>query len=154
VNAAVDQLYAGWAVHLGGGDVGFLHYPIDPHLSDPPAKGLYQRSDELVGHRTPPGDLTEASRQAEGLRGRRAEATEAAEVASVEGWSEGPLRLEAPESEARCSFCGKDARQGVFLVLAGYRGRRPASSARAFGSATNAWTCAWRFWLSRRRPEP
>jgi hypothetical protein len=43
-------------------------HPIDPQLPDPPAKGLDQPSGELVRHRTRPGDPTEASRQAEGLR--------------------------------------------------------------------------------------
>jgi len=48
--------------------VGFLHQPINPHLPDPPAKGLHQGSGELVGHRTMPRDPTKASRQAECLR--------------------------------------------------------------------------------------
>jgi hypothetical protein len=63
----VDRLHAGRAFHLDGGGVGVFHHPIDLHLPDPPAKGLHQGGDELVGHRTPPGDPTEASRQAEGL---------------------------------------------------------------------------------------
>ena len=33
-----------------------------------------------------------------------------------------PMRLEAPGSELRCSFCGKDARQGVLLVASGLPG--------------------------------
>jgi hypothetical protein len=36
------------------------------------------------------------------------------------------MRLEAPESGAGCSFCGKDVRQGVFLVAGGLPGA-PAS---------------------------
>jgi hypothetical protein len=39
-----------------------------------------------------------------------------------EGWAEGPMRLEPPGSEARCSFCGKDARQGALLVAGGLAG--------------------------------
>ena len=39
------------------------------------------------------------------------------------------MRLEASESEARCSFCGKDARQGVRLVA----GRLPGTPAGKFG---------------------
>jgi hypothetical protein len=58
-----------------------------------------------------------------------AEATRLSVEAPVEGWSEGPMRLEAPESEARCSFCGKDARQGVFLVAGGL----PRAPAGKFG---------------------
>jgi ATP-dependent protease Clp ATPase subunit len=42
--------------------------------------------------------------------------------APVKGWAEGPPRLEASESEARCSFCGKDARHGVLLVASGLTG--------------------------------
>jgi hypothetical protein len=45
-----------------------------------------------------------------------AEATRLSASAPVKGWAEGLLRLEASESEARCSFCGKDARHGVLLV--------------------------------------
>ena len=48
-----------------------------------------------------------------------AQATGLSASAPGEGWAEGPLRLEAPGSEARCSFCGKDTRQGVFLVAGG-----------------------------------
>jgi hypothetical protein len=51
-----------------------------------------------------------------------AQATRLSASASVEGSAEGPLRLEAWESEARCSFCGKDARQGVLLVTGGLPG--------------------------------
>jgi hypothetical protein len=49
------------------GEIGFFLHPIDPHLPDPPAKGLRQGGDELVGHRPTPCDPTETSRQAEGL---------------------------------------------------------------------------------------
>jgi hypothetical protein len=38
---------------------------------------------------------------------------------AVEGQVEGAMRLEPSGSEAQCSFCGKDARQGVFLVAGG-----------------------------------
>jgi hypothetical protein len=48
-----------------------------------------------------------------------AQATGLSASAPGEGWAEEPLRLEAPGSEARCSFCGKDTRQGVFLVAGG-----------------------------------
>jgi ClpX C4-type zinc finger len=34
----------------------------------------------------------------------------------------GSMRLEAPGSAVRCSFCGKDARQGVLLVAFGLPG--------------------------------
>jgi ClpX C4-type zinc finger len=37
----------------------------------------------------------------------------------VEGRAAGSLRLEAPGSEVRCSFCGKEARQVAFLVAGG-----------------------------------
>ena len=64
----VDRLHAERPFHFHGGAIGLLHHPIDPHLPDPPTKGLPQPSGELVGHRTRPGDPTEASRQAECLR--------------------------------------------------------------------------------------
>ena len=51
-----------------------------------------------------------------------AQATRLSAEAPVEGWSEGSMRLEASESEARCSFCGKGARQGVRLVAGGLAG--------------------------------
>jgi hypothetical protein len=68
--------------------------------------------------------------------------------------AEAPMRLEPPGSEAQCSFCGKNARQGCSWSPAGCRPRLAASSARAPGSATSAWTCAWRFWPRPRLPEP
>jgi hypothetical protein len=52
-----------------------------------------------------------------------AQATRLSASAPGAGWAEGPLRLEASQSEARCSFCGKDARQGVRLVA----GRLPGA---------------------------
>jgi hypothetical protein len=42
--------------------------------------------------------------------------------APVTGWAEGSMRLEASESAARCSFCGKDGRHGVLLVASGLAG--------------------------------
>jgi ClpX C4-type zinc finger protein len=48
-----------------------------------------------------------------------AQATRLSASAPGEGWAEGPLRLEVRGSEARCSFCGKDRRQGVLLVAGG-----------------------------------
>jgi hypothetical protein len=51
-----------------------------------------------------------------------AQATRLSAGAVVEGWAEGPMRLEAPESEVRCSFCGKQARQVGFLVAGGLAG--------------------------------
>jgi hypothetical protein len=51
-----------------------------------------------------------------------AQATRLSASAPVKGWAEGSLRLEASESEARCSFCGKDARHGVLLVASGLTG--------------------------------
>jgi hypothetical protein len=51
-----------------------------------------------------------------------AQATRLSAEAPVEGWSEGSMRLEPPGSEGRCSFCGKDARQGVLLVAGGLPG--------------------------------
>jgi ClpX C4-type zinc finger len=37
-------------------------------------------------------------------------------------WAEAPMALEASGSEARCSFCGKNARQVPFLVASGLTG--------------------------------
>jgi hypothetical protein len=51
-----------------------------------------------------------------------AQATRLSASAPVEGWAEGPLRLEASGSKARCSFCGKDARRVFFLVAGGPAG--------------------------------
>jgi hypothetical protein len=51
-----------------------------------------------------------------------AQATRLSVEAPGEGWAEGPMRLEASESAARCSFCGKDARHGVLLVAGGLSG--------------------------------
>jgi hypothetical protein len=48
-----------------------------------------------------------------------AQATRLSASAPGEGWAEGPLRLEVQGSQARCSFCGKDGRQGVLLVAGG-----------------------------------
>jgi ATP-dependent protease Clp ATPase subunit len=45
-----------------------------------------------------------------------AQATRLSASAPGEVWAEGPLGLEERGSEARCSFCGKDTRQGVLLV--------------------------------------
>jgi hypothetical protein len=42
--------------------------------------------------------------------------------ATFEDRVEAPMRLEASGSEARCSFCGKQARQGVLLVASGLTG--------------------------------
>jgi ClpX C4-type zinc finger len=47
------------------------------------------------------------------------QATRLSASAPGEGWAEGPLGLEERGSEARCSFCGKDRRQGVLLVTGG-----------------------------------
>jgi ClpX C4-type zinc finger len=58
-----------------------------------------------------------------------AQATRVSAGPAGEGWAEGLMRLEASESEARCSFCGKDARQGVRLVA----GRLPGTPAGKFG---------------------
>ena len=49
--------------------------------------------------------------------------------AAVEDGAEVPMRLEPSGSEVRCSFCGKDARQGVRLVA----GRVPGTPAGKFG---------------------
>jgi hypothetical protein len=48
-----------------------------------------------------------------------AQATGLSASAPGEDWAEGLLRLEVRGSEARCSFCGKDRRQGVLLVAGG-----------------------------------
>jgi hypothetical protein len=48
-----------------------------------------------------------------------AQATRLSASAPGEGLAEEPLRLEERGSEARCSFCGKDRRQGVLLVAGG-----------------------------------
>ena len=58
-----------------------------------------------------------------------AQATRLSASAPGEGWAEGPLRLEERGSEARCSFCGKDRRQGVLLVAGGL----PATPGGKFG---------------------
>ena len=58
-----------------------------------------------------------------------AQATRLSASAPGEGWAEGPLRLEEQGSEARCSFCGKDRRQGVLLVA----GRGPEAAGSKFG---------------------
>jgi hypothetical protein len=58
-----------------------------------------------------------------------AQATRVSAGPAGEGWVEGLLRLEGSGSEARCSFCGKDARQGVRLVA----GRLPGTPAGKFG---------------------
>jgi hypothetical protein len=58
-----------------------------------------------------------------------AQATGLSAGALVEGRAVGPMRLEAPASEARCSFCGKQARQGVLLVAGGL----PAAPVGKFG---------------------
>jgi hypothetical protein len=63
----IDRLHPRRAVHLHGGDIGLLHQLINSDLADPSAQRVYQGSDELVGHRTGPGDPTQASGQAEGL---------------------------------------------------------------------------------------
>jgi hypothetical protein len=51
-----------------------------------------------------------------------AQATGLSAGAAVEGRAAGPMRLEAPGSAVRFSFCGKDARQGVLLVAGGLAG--------------------------------
>jgi hypothetical protein len=50
------------------------------------------------------------------------QATRLSAGAAGEGRAEGPMRLEAPGSEVRCSFCGKEARQVGFLVAGGLAG--------------------------------
>jgi hypothetical protein len=49
--------------------------------------------------------------------------------AAVEGRAAGPMRLEPPGSEVRCSFCGKEARQVRRLVAS----RLPAAPGGKFG---------------------
>jgi hypothetical protein len=61
-----------------------------------------------------------------------AQATRLSASAPGEGWAEGPLRLEVQGSQARCSFCGKDGRQGVLLVAGGLA----ATPDRKFGQDT------------------
>jgi hypothetical protein len=54
------------------------------------------------------------------------QATRLAAGSVVEGQAEGPLRLEPPRSEVRCSFCNREARQVRYLVaspLAGPAGK-------------------------------
>jgi hypothetical protein len=58
-----------------------------------------------------------------------AQATRLSAGAVVEGRAAGSLRLEAPGSEVRCSFCGKDTPQGVLLVA----GRLAAAPGGKFG---------------------
>jgi ClpX C4-type zinc finger len=58
-----------------------------------------------------------------------AQATRLSASAPAKGWAEGSMRLEPPGSEVRCSFCGKDARQGVLLVAGG----PPGAPAGKFG---------------------
>jgi hypothetical protein len=47
------------------------------------------------------------------------QATRLAAGSAVEGQGEGSLRLEPPESQAKCSFCGLEARQVQHLVASG-----------------------------------
>ena len=47
------------------------------------------------------------------------QATRLAAGPAVEGQAEGSLRLEAPGAEARCSFCGLEARKARHLVAGG-----------------------------------
>lgn len=47
------------------------------------------------------------------------QATRLAACSAVEGQAEGSLRLEPPGSQARCSFCGLEARQVQHLVASG-----------------------------------
>jgi ClpX C4-type zinc finger len=47
------------------------------------------------------------------------QATRLAASPAVEDPAEGPMRLEPPGSEARCSFCGKEARKVRHLVASG-----------------------------------
>jgi hypothetical protein len=44
------------------------------------------------------------------------QATRLAAGSAVEGQAEGPMRLEPPGSQAKCSFCGREARQVRQLV--------------------------------------
>ena len=47
------------------------------------------------------------------------QATRLAAGAAVEGQAEGPMRLEPPGSQARCSFCGQEAGEVRQLVASG-----------------------------------
>ena len=47
------------------------------------------------------------------------QATRLAAGPAVEGQAEEPLRLEPPKSQAKCSFCGLEARQVRRLVASG-----------------------------------
>ena len=47
------------------------------------------------------------------------QATRLAAGSAVEGQAEGSLRLEPPKSQAKCSFCGLEARQVRHLVASG-----------------------------------
>jgi hypothetical protein len=47
------------------------------------------------------------------------QATRLAAGAAVEGRAEGSMRLEPPGSQAKCSFCGLEARQVRHLVASG-----------------------------------
>jgi hypothetical protein len=47
------------------------------------------------------------------------QATRLAAGSAVEGQAEGPMRLEAPGSEVRCSFCNREARKVRYLVASG-----------------------------------
>jgi hypothetical protein len=47
------------------------------------------------------------------------QATRLAVGSAVEGQAEGSMRLEPPESQAKCSFCGLEARQVRHLVASG-----------------------------------
>jgi hypothetical protein len=47
------------------------------------------------------------------------QATRLAAGPVVEGQAEGPMRLEPPGSQAKCSFCGKEARKARPLVTSG-----------------------------------
>jgi ClpX C4-type zinc finger len=47
------------------------------------------------------------------------QATRLAAGSAVEGQAEGSLRLEPPESQAKCTFCGLEARQVRHLVASG-----------------------------------
>ena len=48
-----------------------------------------------------------------------AKATRLSAGAAVEDQAEGTMRLEPPGSQVRCSFCGKQAVQGMLLVASG-----------------------------------
>jgi hypothetical protein len=53
------------------------------------------------------------------LRPLLVQATRLAAGSAVEGQAEGSLRLEPPESQAKCSFCGLEARKARHLVVSG-----------------------------------